>query len=136
MTLRPKLFLIVFLWSALGITIIITAIVFLTPNPPTPTAGNNEITHQVANTISSSTPAEELAAGQRVCESVNKLLIGAIGPPLTVDVCIAANKDCENLWGPHAIWAGRSDSDNVPVCFCDVDYKWASDDSGKCIARQ
>ena len=83
--------------------------------------------------------SEEQLAGQRVCDKINDLMAktgGTIDPPLTIDVCIAANKDCENRRGPHAVWGGLSDSDNVPICVCDDGYQWASDGSGKCVARQ
>lgn len=152
-------------WMDTLIIIAATALVagwLVAPKPPiSPTsstsASNNEITHQVPSTVSSTTPAEELAAAQRVCASVNKLMAdtgGTITPPLTVADCIAANQDCEQRWGAHSVWAGSSDANNLPTCSCDEGYQWLNNDGtigtsygpgenydfisgpGRCIARQ
>ncbi|MFA5942586.1 MAG: hypothetical protein WC798_02855 [Candidatus Paceibacterota bacterium] len=83
--------------------------------------------------------SEEQSAGQRVCDKINDLMAktgGTIDPSLTVAVCIEANKDCENRLGPHSIWAGAADVNNVPHCDCDDGYHWATDGSGKCVAWQ
>ena len=82
--------------------------------------------------------ATELSVAKRVCDSVNKIMENTAyeGGPLVASDCIEPNRSCERRWGPHAVWGGLSDSDNVPICVCDTGYQWAVDGSGKCVARQ
>lgn len=110
------------------------------PKPPIQT-DNSTVTYQVIETAPL-TAEEKLAAGQRVCAKINKFMKdtgGTIEPPLTVADCLEANRSCVKLWGPHSIWAGAADLDNVPYCDCDVGYKWlygSTPGTGKCVAQQ
>lgn len=79
----------------------------------------------------------ELSVAKKVCDSVNKIMENTSydGDPLVVSDCVEPDRTCERMWGPHAVWEGLSDSDNVPICVCDTLYQWAADGSGKCVRQ-
>ena len=116
---------IIMLWSVIGLAIIATvaygAIKLYTPTPR----------------ISATSDQQEILVAQKVCERVNKLTKGLSveGSPVNLAECIKMDKSCEQKWGLHSVWSGTSDAKDVPVCFCDDGYQWASDGSGKCVAK-
>ena len=96
---------------------------------------------------------EELAVAQRTCDKVNLIIgDGTVEGPFTAEECIEPNRSCARRWGPHAVWSGAADGDNVPICGCDEGYIWQNTDGttgtsygpvtldtisalGKCVAR-
>lgn len=98
---------------------------------------------------------EEIVVAQRTCDKVNRIIgDGTVEGLFTAEECIGPNRSCVKRRGPHAVWAGAADSDNVPICSCDEGYIWVNIDGttgisygpgvtldtisapGRCVARQ
>lgn len=123
----------------IGVLIIIAATAYgatqlYTPKPPIQQTSNTAITPSIASpTLAQS----ETAVATRVCAKMEKVVAGlGMTPPLTLADCVEADRACVKLWGPHSVWAGAADENNVPYCDCDNGYNWATDGSGKCVVQQ
>ena len=73
---------------------------------------------------------QELVVAQRTCDKVNRIIGETVEGPFTADECIEPNRSCAARRGPHAVWAGAADSDNVPICSCDEGYMWVNNIDG------
>lgn len=72
---------------------------------------------------------QELVAAQRTCVKVNKLLGDmTVEGPFTEEECLSANRSCVRRWGPHAVYDGATDSNNLNICACDANYEWLNID--------
>jgi len=142
----PKRFVLVSIVGLLIIaaTVLVASQWLYTPQPPLIPAPTSAELYQ-----------EELAVAQRTCDKVNRMIGGgSVGGPLTAEECIEPNRSCVKRRGPHAVWAGAADGDNVIICSCADGYEWLNTDGtkwtsystgvtltvisapGECVARQ
>lgn len=135
-------------WFVIGLAVV-TATAYgapqlFTPKPPISPAPTADELYQ-----------QEFSVAQRTCDKVNRIIgDGTVEGPFTASECIEPNRSCEKRRGPHSVWAGAADSDNVPICSCDEGYIWVNIDEttgtsygpgltldtinapGRCVARQ
>ena len=82
----------------------------------------------------------ETAVATRVCAKAEKVVGGLdMTPPLQLSDCVEADRACVKLWGPHSVWAGAADQNNVPYCGCDDGFTWvygSTPGTGKCVRSQ
>jgi len=111
------------LWAVIILIIIVGvafgASWFFIPNPAPPTGNVVSYKSPLTAPIGSQSEAE---VARRVCDKVEKIIVGAANP-LTLDDCIQADRACVKLIGPHAVWAGAASSNDVPYCNCDEGYE-------------
>ena len=145
--------------SVVGLVIIVATVLvagwLYTPTPPiaTTTALTADELYQ-----------QEVAEAIRTCGVYDKPQnerTSEIDGSIPLDDCIAENKSCQAIWGPHSVWSGMSQSTFdeagketlVPNCKCDKGYEWLNIDGtigvtsgtsvfnmiggpGKCVVQQ